>query len=135
MKKHLAIVLIGLLVLLASGGQTLARSSSKDEAKAIEKIKAKIAKLGVGEKARAQITLRNGQKIKGFVSGAGQNDFVFTEGGAGQTTKTIAYSDVDKVQKPGLSSGTKIGIAAAIGVGVTAIVIGAGLRGKIGSPF
>jgi hypothetical protein len=86
MKKHLAIVLVGLLFFLAAGGQTLARNSGKDEAKAIEKIKAKIAKLGIGEKARAQITLRNGQKIKGYVSSAGHNDFAFTEGGSGQTT-------------------------------------------------
>jgi hypothetical protein len=67
-------VLVGLLVVFASGGRTLAQSSGKDEAKALEKIKAKIAKLGVGEKARAQIKLRNGRKMKGYVSSAGQDD-------------------------------------------------------------
>jgi hypothetical protein len=121
MRKPLSIVLAGLLVFFASGGQTLAQSSGQAETKAIEKIKAKIAKLGVGEKARAQIKLRNGQKIKGYVSSNGQDDFAFTERKSGTTT-TVAYVDIVEVKKPGLSTGAKIGIAAAIGVGVLAIL-------------
>ncbi len=126
MRKHLAIILIGLLVLFAPA-QALARASVKDEAKAIEKIKAKIAKLGVGEKARAQIKLRNGQKIKGFVSSTGDDNFTFTERDSGQI-KTVAYADVIEVKKPGLSKGAKIGIAVGIGAGVTAVVFVLGLR-------
>lgn len=121
MRKLLSIVLIGSLVFLASGGQALAQSSGQDEAKALEKIKAKIAKLGVGEKARAQVKLRNGQKIKGHVSNAGPNDFAFVERKTGTTT-TVAYADVVEVKKPGLSTGAKIGIAAAIGVGALAVL-------------
>jgi hypothetical protein len=121
MRKLLSIVLAGLLVFFASGGQTLAQSSGQDEAKALEKIKAKIAKLGVGEKARAQIKLRNGQKIKGQVSSSGQDDFAFTDRKSGKTT-TVAYADVVEVKKPGLSTGAKIGIAVGIGVGVLAIL-------------
>jgi len=121
MRKPLAIVLVGLLVFFASGGQTPAQSSGQADTKALEKIKAKIAKLGVGEKARAQIKLRNGQKIKGYVSSNGQDDFAFTERKSGTTT-TVAYADIVEVKKPGLSTGAKIGIAAAIGVGVLAIL-------------
>jgi hypothetical protein len=127
MRRLLTIVLIGLLVFLASGGQSLAWSSGKDEAKAFEKIKAKITKLGVGEKARAQITLRNGQKIKGYVSSAGQNDFAFTERSSGQT-RTLAYADVVVVKKPGLSKGAKIGLGVGIGAGVAAVVFGLAVR-------
>lgn len=127
MRKVLSIVLIGLLVLLASGSQILAQSSGQDEAKALEKVKAKIAKLGVGEKARAQITLRNGQKIKGYVSSAGQNDFAFTERSSGQT-RTLAYADVVEVKKPGLSKGAKIGLGVGIGAGVAAVVFGLAVR-------
>jgi hypothetical protein len=122
MRKLLSIVLIGLLIFLASGGRALAQSSGKDEAKALEKIKAKIAKLGVGEKARAQIKLHNGQKIKGYVSSAGPNDFAFTERKSGSTT-TVAYADVVEVKKPGLSTGAKIAIGVGIGVGVLAVVV------------
>ena len=122
MRKLLSIVLVGLLVVFASGGQTPAQSTGKDEAKALEKIKAEIAKLGVGEKARAQIKLRNGQKMKGYVSSAGQDDFAFTDRKSGTTTTTVAYADVVEVKKPGLSKGAKIAIAVGIGVGVLAVL-------------
>lgn len=120
MRKLLSMVLIGMLVSMASGGQALARSSGQDDAKTLEKVKAKIVKLGVGEKARAQIKLRNGQKIKGYVSSAGPNDFAFTERDSGRTT-TVTYADVVEVKKAGgLSKGAKIAIAA----GASAVVLG-----------
>ena len=122
MKKDLAIVLAALLVLFVPGGQTLARASGQTEIRPVEKIKARIAKLGVGEKARAQITLRTGEKIKGYVSSAGDNDFAFTERKSGQT-KTFAYLEIVEVKKPGgLSTGAKIGIAVGIGAVVLAVV-------------
>lgn len=118
MKKCLSLILIGVLVSVVSGGKALARNSGQDDAKALERIRAKIAKLGVGEKARAQIKLRNGVKIKGFVSSVGTDDFAFTERDSGKTT-TVAYADVVEVKKPGgLSKSTKILIVAGIGAGV-----------------
>ena len=123
MKKHLTIILIGSLVFLASGGQTLARSSGKNKVPTVEEIKAKIAKLGTGKKAKAQIKLRTGEKIKGFVSSAGDDSFAFTERDSKQT-KTIAYADVVEVKKSGgLSTGAKIAIGLGIGVAVLAIVV------------
>jgi hypothetical protein len=123
MKKPLTIILIGLLVFLASGGQTLARSFGKDKALTVEQIKAKIAKLGIGKKAKAQIKLRTGEKIKGFVSSAGDDSFAFTEHDSKQT-KTIAYADVVEVKKSGgLSTGAKIAIGLGIGVVVLAFVV------------
>lgn len=120
MKRHLALVLIGSLFLFFPG-HLLARSR-KDDALSVEKIKTKITRLGVGEKARAQIKLRSGQKIKGFVSNAGDDSFNFTDRKSGQTT-TIAYADVVDVQKPGMSKRTKIIIGVAIGVVATAAIL------------
>ncbi len=123
MKKHLTIILIGSLGFLASGGQTLARNSGKDKVLTVEEIKAKIAKLGTGKKAKAQIKLRTGEKIKGFVDSAGDDSFAFTERDTKQT-KTIAYADVVEVKKSGgLSTGAKIAIGLGIGVVVLAIVV------------
>ena len=85
-------------------------------------IKTKITKLGIGEKARAQIKLRNGQKIKGYVSNAGEKDFALTDGKSGQTT-TIAYTDVVEVKKPGMTKRTKILIGVGIGVVATAAIL------------
>jgi hypothetical protein len=113
--------LVCLVSFVASVGQTLAQTPGQDDAKAVEKIKLKISKLGVGEKARAQITLRDGQKMKGYISSAGASEFSFTEKTTGKTT-TVAYTDVVSVKKPGLSTGAKIGIGVAIGVGALAIL-------------
>ena len=124
MKRHLAIVLMGLLIFLTSGGYALAQSNGQDEAKFIEKIKTKITRLGVGEKARAQIKLRNGQKLKGYVSSAGDNEFSFTERNSGKTS-TVIYADVREVKRPGgLSKGTKIAIVAGIGGAIILTLIG-----------
>jgi preprotein translocase subunit Sss1 len=120
-RRCLSLILIGVLLNLAAGGQALARVPGKDQTPPVEKIKAKIAKLGVGEKARAQIKLRNGQTIKGYVSNAGADDFRFTDQKTGQTT-TIAYADVVEVKKPGMSKLTKIVIVAGIGVVVVALI-------------
>jgi len=123
MKKHLTIILIASLVFLAFRGQTLGRSSGKDKVPTVEEIKAKIAKLGTGKKAKAQIKLRTGEEIKGFVSSAGDDRFAFTERDSKQT-KTIAYADVVEVKKSGgLSTGAKIAIGLGIGVAVLAIVV------------
>jgi hypothetical protein len=121
-KKCLSLILIGLMVCLVSGGQALAIASSKDQTPSVEKIKARIAKRGVGEKARVEIKLRDGKTIKGYISSAGQDDFRLTDRTTGQTT-TIAYGDVVEVKKPGLSKLTKIAIFAGIGVAVV-ITIG-----------
>ncbi len=122
MRKQLSVILIASLVFLASGSNVFAQGSAKNQASPVEKIKAKIARLGAGKKARAQIKLQTGEKIKGYVSSAGENDFAFTEKSSG-LTKTISYSDVTEVKKSGgLSTLAKIGIGLGIGVGVLAIV-------------
>ena len=101
MKKQLSVILIASLVSLASGSRVFAQGSAKKaQPSPVEKIKAKIAKLGAGKKARAQIKLQTGEKIKGYVSSAGENDFAFTEKSSG-LAKTISYADVAEVKKSG----------------------------------
>jgi hypothetical protein len=98
------------------------RSSGKDKVLTVEEIKAKIAKLGTGKKAKAQIKLRTGEQLKGFVSSAGDDTFAFTERNSKQT-KTVAYADVVEVKKAsGLSTGAKIAIGVGIGVAVLALI-------------
>jgi len=121
-KKHLSIILIVSLISLATGIQASARGSGKDAVPQVEKIKAKIAKLGTGEKAKVRIKLRSGERLKGYISSAGENDFAITDKKSGQT-KTVLYSDVIEARKPGLSKGTKIAIVVVIGVVATAAIL------------
>ena len=96
----------------------------KDPVPQAEKIKMKVAKMGTGEKAKAKIKLHSGEKLKGYISSAGENDFVLTDKKSGKTT-TIAYADVDEVGKPGMSQGTKIALIVVVAVVATAAILAA----------
>jgi flagellar basal body-associated protein FliL len=99
-----------------------AAPAPKDPAQQADKIKLKVAKMGTGEKAKAKIKLRSGEKLKGYISSAGENDFVLTDKKSGKAT-TIAYADVDEIKKPGLSQGTKIALIVVVAVVATAAIL------------
>ena len=89
----------------------------------IDQAKIEVAKLGLGEKARATITLKNGTKIKGYVSRADENDFVIRDRKTGTPT-TINYADVTKIQKNrGHSTARNLAIGIGIGAGAFLAII------------
>jgi hypothetical protein len=123
LKKHLALALVVLLsnVFLAIP----ARAQSNNQDQAVEKIKAKVAKIGVGSKARATIKLKNGTKLKGYIAEARADDFVLRDRQTNDP-RTIAYDEVAKVDKTGGHSRARnITIGVAIGVGVTLAILAA----------
>jgi hypothetical protein len=88
-----------------------------------DQAKVQVAKLGLGEKARATITLKNGTKVKGYVARADENDFVIRDRKT-DTPTTISYSDVAKVEKnKGHSTARNLGLGIGIGVGAFLAVI------------
>ena len=143
MKKLLSVVVITSIVFVATSVRAFAgtarkdpvpqtytfkradfnlKPAPKDPVPQAEKIKMKVAKMGTGEKAKAKIKLRSGEKLKAYISSAGENDFTITDKKTGQS-KTIAYSDVDEIKKPGLSQGMKIAIIVGIAVVATAAIL------------
>ena len=121
MKGILSLTLMGSLVLTGSV-QAVARGPAKNEATQVEKIKAKVAKLGTGEKAKAEVKLKTGEKIQGYVRASSDSDFTLTNKKTGQT-RTIAYAEVAEVKKPGLSTGVKLAIGVGIAAAVLAVVV------------
>jgi HAMP domain-containing protein len=113
--------LLSALLLLAPAAQTFAAAQkTSKQTSPIEQIKIKVAKLGVGEKARAAITTKDGVKIKGYVYSAGDEDFVMRDHKTAAPT-TIRYADVAKVDgSRGHSVARNVLIIAGIG---TAIVL------------
>jgi len=88
-----------------------------------DQAKVEVAKLGLGEKARATITLKNGTKIKGYVSRADENDFVIRDRKT-NTPTTINYADIVKVQKDrGHSTARNLAIGIGIGGGALLSII------------
>jgi hypothetical protein len=117
-KKCLSLMFIGLLAFAANLQFINAQTSARNNASTVEKIKATVTKRGTGEKARVNVKMRNGTKLKGFISQAGDDSFTLTDSKTKQTS-TLAYSDVAQVKKPGLSTTSKILIGVGIGVAAT----------------
>src|SRR6266550_3880729 len=115
--------LISGLVLLAPALQTVsARQQTDKQASTVEQIRIQVTKLGVGEKARATITTKDGTKIKGYVDRTGDEDFVMRDRKANAAT-TIRYVDVKKIDRShghSLARNILIGVA----IGTAAVVIG-----------
>ncbi len=93
-----------------------------DDVDTTAKVKSQIAKRVTNKKTRVKVKLRNGRELKGRIERANDNGFTITEEKTGKETE-LAYSEVQKVSGRGLGKGAKFGIAAAIAVGVLAIIV------------
>ena len=100
-----------------------ARQQSDKQSPTVEHIKIQVTKLGVGEKARATITVRDGAKLKGYVDRTGDEDFVMRDRKT-NTATTIRYADVQKIERShGHSLARNILIGVSIGAGVVVVAI------------
>ena len=125
--RFLSLCLVALLIFTSVGfGDPPALASATPERQAEEtpqvaRIKAEVHKHGTGEKSRVRVTLGNGTRVKGYISKIEDSSFEVIGNKTGQAT-SISYTDVQKIQGPGLSTGAKIGIVGAV-VGVTVVVL------------
>jgi hypothetical protein len=125
LKKHLSwslscLLLLGLIAQAVGAGQ-----QGDKQATPVETIKSEVAKIGVGEKAKATITKKDGTKTKGYIARADEDDFVIRDRKTDAPT-TIRYTDVAKVERNrGHSTAKNVAIGVAIGVGavVTTLLI------------
>jgi hypothetical protein len=122
--------LISLFLVLAPATQTFAQKTD-NTLRNIDHAKKSVAKLGVGSKARATITLNDGSKVKGYVYSAGDEDFVIRDRKTDAPT-TVKYADVKSVDdNRGHSVARNVLIVVGIGAAVTiAAVFGAILRNE-----
>jgi hypothetical protein len=123
MFRQLISILLIAGVFAASGNvAVLAQTSTNAQQEKTEKIKAKIRKLGLGERVKVNVKLVNDSSYKGYVSQANDDDFVVVDK-TGQSN-IIKYSEVKTVSGKNLSTGAKIGIGIAIGAGAVLAVLG-----------
>jgi hypothetical protein len=116
MKKYLTYLLAGALM-LASMSLPVAGKQGGNAQTSLEQVKIKIAKLGVGEKAKATIYLKDGGKKKGYIAQAGDDEFILRDRKT-DAAATIRYEDVAKVDNNrGHSTARNLGIGIAVGVG------------------
>jgi hypothetical protein len=90
------------------------------------KIRTQVQERGTGEKAKVKMALQDKSIVKGYISQVDAQSFRVTDKKSGQVT-TIAYKDVAKVKKSGMSTGAKVGIGVGVTVGVlvgVALILG-----------
>lgn len=120
-------LLLSLLVLLFTFAQPLAAQQGAQagdrHAMTLEQVKIKIAKLGVGDKAKATVRLKDGAKTKGYIAQTGDSDFVLRDRKT-NAASTIRYEDVAKVESNrGHSTARNIGLGIGIGVGAFLAIV------------
>lgn len=117
LRRFVCFLLIGLFLMTPAVLTASAKPQKQETVVSTEQIKMQVAKLGVGEKARGTITLKDGSKVKGYVHRAGDDDFVIRDRKTGAAT-TIRYTDVTKVKADrGHSTAKHLGLGIGIGAG------------------
>ena len=111
------ICLLASVLFITGTSMPVAAQQSNSEGAILERVKAKVAKIGIGEKAKATVILKDGTKKKGYIGQAGSDDFVLRDRKTDSPT-TIRYSDVSKVESNrGHSTARNLGIGIGIGAG------------------
>ena len=126
MKK--LVYLLSLLLICAPAMRAFAAGQNSDKAASkIEKVRKNVARLGVGSKAKATITLNDGSKVKGYVYSAGDEDFVIRDRKTDAPT-TVKYADVKSINDERGHRNAKL---AALFVGIGAAITLAAVFGSI----
>jgi hypothetical protein len=109
--------LLASAVFVASLTMPVTAQQRNVEATTLDKVKAKVAKIGIGEKAKATVILKDGTKKKGYIAQAGNDDFVLRDRKTDAPT-TLSYSDISKVESnKGHSTARNLAIGIGIGAG------------------
>ncbi len=115
-QKYKSAALIGLLLHLIIYSTVIA--AAQNDAKSTENIKADIAAhAAAAHDSKITIKLKDGSKLKGYISSAKDVSFVLTNEETGKSTE-ISYLQVKQVKKRNSSNGKKIFVRATIIVGV-----------------
>lgn len=87
---RLALVLL-LITMGANPGA--AQSRLQNDSLPAEKVRAKVAKRGTGKRSRAEVTLKNDRRLKGYIGEISEDGFTLVDAKRGTVT-TVAYDQV-----------------------------------------
>jgi hypothetical protein len=85
-------------------------------------VKAAVSKLGVGERARVRVWLRDNKRFNGYVKEARADDFVVVKSKGGAEV-SVPYAEVKRFRGDNRSPGRRA-VVNIIGVGAAAAVVG-----------
>ena len=119
MQKGLSFAL-ALLMLHVSGLAPLANETPLEKARRAlraSEVKAAVAAVGTGKRARVRVRLFDRTEYHGYVTEIADDHFVVADAKTGATAP-IYYPEVKGIKGNNLSTGAKIGIGAAVATGV-----------------
>lgn len=119
-----AALLVLLIIMTATIG--FSQSRTQDDKTEPEKIRAKVAKLGTGKRARAEVVAKDDRRLKGYIGEISENGFTLVDPKRGTVT-TISYDEVRQVKNRN-HDGRHLAFAGAAMVGaiVLALVLATG---------
>lgn len=122
LKRTSLIFLIFLLINLAFAPAAFAKSAGTNkEAKFIKKLQSNIQKQGIGVNSKIKLKLKDGTKLKGYISEINDNQFVVIEEKTGQNV-SVSYNQVNQAKGNNWSQKQVIGLIA-IAALITFVVV------------
>lgn len=126
-RRYLTLALVALLLqtfaVMPSAAVAAGKKQAAGDAGLTEQVKVKVARLGVGDKARVTVRLKDGKKLKGYISQAKDEEFVVRDRKT-DTPSVVLYRDVERVDSNrGHSTARNIAIGTTIGVGSVLTVL------------
>ena len=124
-KKILAVIFISFFIFAGNlkviPAQTITADNSPERIK-LERLKTKVYRFGRGEKAKVVVNLKDGKRLKGYITQTIEDSFDIANSKTKEIT-TIPYRDVAQVKKQGLSKGAKIAVGVGLAAAITVLVI------------
>ena len=117
-RKYLVVALVVLLLQSFAGVPVVvaAKTQAENDAQLSERVKAKVARLGVGEKARVTVRFKDGTRLKGYISEAKDAEFVVRDRKT-DAPSVVRYRDVERLDSNrGHSTARNITIGTVVGV-------------------
>ncbi|MDQ1590197.1 MAG: hypothetical protein QOG71_824 [Pyrinomonadaceae bacterium] len=126
-RRYLTLALVALLLqtfaVMPSNAVAAGKKQAAGDAGLTEQVKVKVARLGVGDKARVTVRLKDGKKLKGYISQAKDEEFVVRDRKT-DAPSVVLYRDVERVDSNrGHSTARNIAIGTTIGVGAVLTVL------------
>jgi hypothetical protein len=127
-RRYLTLALVALLLQSFAGmppavAVAAGKKQAMSDAELVEQVKVKVARLGVGDKARVTVRFKDGTKLKGYISQTKDEEFIVRDRKT-DAPSVVLYRDVARVDSNrGHSTARNIAIGTTIGVGSVLTVL------------
>ena len=125
-RKYLVVALVALLLQSVAGvpAGAAVKKQTENDAQLLEQVKVKVARLGVGEKARVTVRFKDGTKLKGYIAQAKDSEFIVRDRKT-DAPSVVRYQNVARVDSNrGHSTARNVALGTAIGVGSVLTILG-----------